>query len=94
MFILHFEYLQAALDRGSYEPKLSAHLGRLGKGRYRKNRKDMFDVLEPHVETAMANAKRLEAGNQGRSPSQSNPGTTVHRLVGELLPYTRKGQKR
>ena len=85
----HFAYVDSALGRDSYEDKLSGHLIAAGCGRYEKNREDMFDVLESRVSFALANAERLEEANQGKTPADANPRTTVHKLVRELLPYIR-----
>ena len=52
----------------------------------------MFDVLEGRMQTAIANAERLEGLNAGRAPADSNPGTTVHLLVKELMPYLGSGK--
>lgn len=88
-FLLHYEYVEAALDRGSYKAKLSRILEKSGHGPYRKNRKDMFEILESRMSCAFANAKRLEERNAEKSPADCNPGTTVHHLVRELAPYLR-----
>lgn len=86
-YILHFAYVNSALDRNSCIATLTQHLRKAGCGQYKKNSKDMFDVLESRMQTAISNAKKLEKANEGRSPADSNPGTTVHLLVEELLPY-------
>lgn len=86
-YLLHFEYVDAALDRGSFGPRLTASLQRSGHGAYRKNRPDMFYLLEGRLDRAIANAERLERANIGTSPADSNPGTTVHLLAKELRPY-------
>lgn len=93
-YLLHFEYQQAALRRDDYVELLSTRLTAMGKGRYLKNRSDMYEVLEPLLSTAVANAKRLARSNSGKSPVSSNPGTTVHELVEELLPYAYSTEKR
>ena len=90
-YLLHFEYLQADLSRDMYGPKLDVHLERLGKGAYRKNELGMFAVLEPYLDEAIANARRLEARNVGKTPEASRPGTMVHRLVEHLRPFMGKG---
>lgn len=89
-FVLHFEYLQSALGRHAYIGKLSAIMQGIGLGAYSKNMKGMFVSLEPYVSTAIINAKKLETLNMGKSPALANPGTMVHKLVGELLPYTKR----
>lgn len=86
-YILHFDYMDSALGRGSYEPKLSSYLKAAGLGSYEKTRPDMFYILEGRIGFAIENAKKLEVANSGKTPSNANPGTTVHRLVGELMPY-------
>lgn len=91
-YILHFAYVDSALDRGSYEPVLTRRLRAEGFGRYEKNRADMFDILEGCMHAAISNAERLEESNKGLAPADSNPGTAVHLLVKELLPYLNSGE--
>ena len=86
-FLLHFSYMHSDLHRSEYWPKLSAHLHALRKGEYRKNREDMYEILYPMRAHAIANAKRLDAENKDKLPSQSAPGTKVHELVETLKPY-------
>lgn len=43
--------------------------------------------LDPYMETAIVNAKKLEVINDGKQPSDSCPGTMVHYLVEKLRPY-------
>ena len=57
-FLLHFSYMHSDLHRTSYWPKLTNVLEPMGKGKYEKNRGDMFEVLLPHIDTAITNAKR------------------------------------
>lgn len=90
-FLLHFEFMQSALHRNLYEPKLTEHLQARGLNKYRKNRADMYNILEPYLATAIQNAKRLEDMNKGKNPADCNPGTMVHKLVEELAPYTKLG---
>lgn len=71
-FLLHYEYVEAALDRRSYGPKLTRILEKSGHGPYRKNRKDMFEILECLTYRAIANAERLSEKNEGLSPSECN----------------------
>lgn len=88
-YLLHFGYIDSALSRDAYGPKLTAKLKNEGLGRYQKNRSDMFDILEDRIDHAISNAERLERKNAGLSPANSNPGTTIHQLVASLLPYIR-----
>lgn len=86
-FLLHFSYMHSDLHRSEYWPKLSAHMRALGKGEYRKNRQDMYEILRPIMDRAIANSKRLANENRNKQPSQSAPGTKVYELVSLLKPY-------
>lgn len=86
-FLLHFCYIQADLHRSEYQEKLSGCMERCGYGPYSKGREDIFQTLRPHMEYAVANAKRLEMNNQGRLPAAAAPGTLVHHLIAALQPY-------
>lgn len=88
-YLLHFSYIDSVLSRDAYESKLTAKLENEGFGHYQKNRSDMFDILGDRIDYAISNAKRLERINAGLSPVSCNPGTTIHQLVADLLPYTR-----
>lgn len=79
--------MQSNLHRTSYWPKLSDALTALGYDKYEKNRKDMYQILFPYMDTAIANAERLNRINQGKLPSDSEPGTKVYELVKKLKPY-------
>lgn len=89
-FLLHFDYLQSDLHRDEYYPKLSQRLRPLHKGDYRKNRNDMFTILRPRMETAIANAKMLYSQKQGLTPAEAAPCTTVFQLIEALLPYIKE----
>lgn len=91
-YLLHFAYTDSSLGRAMYLPKLTTFMEAEGYGRYQKNREDMFDILEPKMSFAIENADKLETANQGKTPANSNPGTTVHHPVRELLPYTKPQQ--
>lgn len=86
-FLLHFIYLEANVDRDSYHEKLNEHLTAIHAGRYEKNRKDMFDLLEPRMDLAIQNAKKLHKEKRYMQPSASAPCTTVYTLVETLKPY-------
>lgn len=92
-YILHYMFTDSALGRDSYEPILTRCLHEDGAGGYAKSRPDMFDVLEGRMSAAIANAEKLEHVNGGRAPADSNPGTSVHLLVKELLPYAGKSKE-
>lgn len=86
-FLLHFSYMHSDLHRSEYWPKLSECLYSLDAGVYKKNRQDMYAILRPMMDFAIANAKRLDRENQGKPPSQSAPGTKVYELIETLKPY-------
>ncbi len=86
-YILHFVLLESALGREAYVSKLTELMEDAGLGRYSKNRPDMYEMLEGRMSTAVANAEKLERMNAGKTPSASNPGTAVHKLVAELQSY-------
>lgn len=79
--------MHSDLHRSEYWPKLSERLCALRKGEYRKNRQDMYEILQPMMHRAISNAKRLDAENEDKPPSQSAPGTKVYELVETLKPY-------
>lgn len=84
-FLLHFSYMHSDLRRNEYFPKLTECLKENGK--YMKNRSDMFEILLPHLDTAIANAKKLNEENKGRTPAQSTPGTKMYELMEKFKPY-------
>lgn len=86
-FLLHFSFLQSDLHRSSYWPKLTELLTTQGLGAYAKNRSDMYTVLFPYLDSAIANAEKLDRINYGKLPSDAAPGTQVHILVKKLKPY-------
>lgn len=86
-YLLHFSFMQSDLHRSEYWPKLSEWLKNIGQDKYLKNRDDMFEVLRPFMDIAIANAKRLEKNNEGKNPSKSSPGTKVYVLVDKLRTY-------
>ncbi len=86
-FLLHFQYLQADIHRNAVVEKLTRAMESQGLGGYQKNRMDMYQTLQPYLEIALANAKRLDAQNTDRLPANSAPGTKVQTLVEKLRPY-------
>lgn len=86
-FLLHFSFMHSDLHRNEYQDKLSEQLNMLEVGPYTKTRDDMFDVLKDYTDTAIANAKKLEKINSGKTPSKSAPGTKVYKLIEKLKHY-------
>lgn len=88
-YILHFEYMHSDIDRRSYSNKITNYLIKLGHGKYKKNRTDMFSILQPYMETAIKNAQKLNKDNKNKTPSESKPGTEVFKLIDKLKTYIR-----
>ena len=86
-FLLHFSYFQSNISRHEYYPKLSKYLNHEGCGNYTKNRTDIFSILLPKLLFAIKNAEKLANSNKGKSPSLSAPGTQLHIMMKEFLPY-------
>ena len=83
-FLLHFDYLQADIDREQYRTILSNHLGRHDE----KNDAELFMALLPHLERAIRNAKRqMNYYPKESPPSQKAPATNVYKLVEHLREY-------
>ncbi|MGN0620943.1 MAG: RloB family protein [Porcipelethomonas sp.] len=82
-FLLHYMALDSALHRSEYYPKLTDCLG----SKYEKNREDIYALLKPNIKTAIDNAKRVEANNEGMPPSQCTPGTAVYEIFEMLESY-------
>ena len=86
-YLLHFGFFQSDIHRKEYWPKLTGCLKSIGQGEYTKGRTDMFHVLLPFMDYAIANAERLDKENQGRTPANCAPGTKVYELLKVLRPY-------
>jgi hypothetical protein len=79
-FLLHFDYIDAALSRNKYQEMLTTRIGRV----YQKNDPNIYFDLLSRQDVAIANAKRLIAKYNPRQPAKDNPCTEVHTLVIEL----------
>ena len=79
--------MQSDLHKTSYWPKLTEILTSLELGEYKKNRTDMYQILLPYIDTAIANAEKLDKINSGKLPSASVPGTKVYEIIKKLKPY-------
>lgn len=87
MLQLHFSFIHSNLHRQEYRAKLSSCLPKLTTSEYKKNRSNMYQPLEPYMEQAISNAKKLANINKGKKASQSMPGIEVYLLIEKLLPY-------
>lgn len=90
--LLHFQDLKSAIHRTDYYTKLNSHFKNINGGTYNKNISKIFDITSPFVEIAIQRSNSLLSDyNQDRNfcPSKMNPGTTVQKLVEELIQYTK-----
>jgi hypothetical protein len=81
-YLLHFEYLQTAIDRSAYIRKLSDH-DHLGFT-YKKNDPAIYEHLQCKMDVAIRNAERLNKQYDSKHPAKNDPSTTVFLLVKEL----------
>ncbi|RME56910.1 RloB domain-containing protein [Candidatus Parcubacteria bacterium] len=79
-YVLHFDYMDAAISRRRYQETLSKRLGKA----YKKNDPTLYDVLLERQPKAIQNAERLLASYPEHNPARDDPCTTVHHLVREL----------
>lgn len=82
-FLLHFEYLQSAIHRNDYYPKLSNYLDM----KYQKNMDSMYQMLKPFMKMAIANAKRLDESYSNLPPTKCYPATKVYEIFDFLKDY-------
>ena len=91
---LHFYYSDAALHKTEWVKKLNDIFKQrqLGAGEYQKNCEDIYELVckDGGVDRAIRNAKRrMESFDEnGRKPSEFDPGTTVYKLVEDLKKFT------
>ena len=92
-FLLHFEYLDAAITREQYNDKLTKYFTQLGLGKYVKNMPDIFDIVMKYgsLDQAIKRSQKLlkiheELGNIN-SKAKMKPATNVYVLVSELSQY-------
>lgn len=94
-YLLHFEYLHAAITRGQYKEKLSNYFRKFGLKKYKKNDPAGLSILLERRDMAIKNASKLEASYSQATPlSKRNPCTTVHHLVQELKILEENAQKK
>ena len=78
-FILHFEYLQTAINRKAFNTKLTKLLSR----KYEKN-SNIYSIIKEKEAFAIKNAKKLEEMHLSENrvnQALRNPSTTVYKLV-------------
>lgn len=91
-YMLHFQYLEAALSRTKYQKFIEDQVNlklpsrRINKFSYKKNDPAMFELLKKYGDQAKAisMAKKLEKLYHTKLYSKHNPCTMVYKLVEEL----------
>ena len=88
-FLLHFADYRSNNHRSDYVRFLNDKFRSTGAGRYQKNMDRLFEILLNHgnPKLAVRYAKRIIEENQGKTPTEIAPGTTVYELVEELAKY-------
>lgn len=88
-YILHFEYLDAKIDRKSYIKNLNRIFKKLDLGKYAKNSENMYDTLQEYgnEQNAISYANKLLNLHEGKTAFDSQPSTKVHLLITELNKY-------
>ena len=85
-YLLHFDYIDTAMSRHSYQQRLTNRLG----FPYRKNDPKMYETLQDKQAVAIRNAENLlQSYGDRHNPANDNPCTTVHWLVKELNRFAR-----
>jgi hypothetical protein len=79
-YVLHFEFLNAGINRKDYVKKLNGALSK----QYLKNSETIYDELLDKQDIAIKNTTKLLSQCQPPIPATNNPSTTVHLLVQEL----------
>ena len=84
-YVLHFQFLQTAIDRKAYFSILTQKLG----FKYGKNNIKVVEALfgKGSVRQAVKWARELEKMHAGKTPSEAFPSTHVYELVEQLLQY-------
>lgn len=88
-FILHFDYYIANNHRTDYIKYLNDKFSDIGLDKYKKNNKELFDILLKYgnPKQAITWAKKRMESFSGCTPSKSAPATKVYELVLTLAEY-------
>lgn len=82
-YLLHFAYRDTGLSRQAIFKEVSKRIRR----KYDKSDGALFEMLKPHQETALKNARRLAMENQRHADPHRNPSTGIHELVDFLSEF-------
>lgn len=81
--MLHYIYLETPLDRKFYFSKLLEYMSR----KYDKKQTDIYTLLNPYLNTAIKNAKKIARRYTDANPSECNPCTKVYEIFDMLKNY-------
>jgi len=88
-YLLHFQFVNTAIDRDVYKSYLEREINRVSKieFKYEKNRPDMYDILKEYGNQLQAIkwARKLVGQYQDEDYASQNPCTFVHELVDKLI---------
>ncbi|MBE6160232.1 MAG: RloB domain-containing protein [Lactobacillales bacterium] len=86
-FLLHFNYIEARMDRTLYESKINEYFKIAGlKYKYRKNDEEIYSKLSKYGSLGQArkNASRIHLNHDKDTPSNSESCTTVYKFFEEV----------
>lgn len=86
-FLLHFNYIEARMDRKMYADKINEYFKNVGlKYKYQKNDKNIYSKLCEYgsLEKAIKNSKHVYSNHINDKPSKSESCTTVYRFFDEV----------
>lgn len=85
--LLHFIRFHNEMQRKDCIKKINENFKQNDLGKYQKTDENLYEKLNPFLNTAIENAKVLDDKNKDKLPSQANPGTKVYQLVEFLNKY-------
>lgn len=94
-YLLHFNYYNSGISRNQYKNLLEQTIVKLSGNtdfKYKKNSKDMYDLLEDIGDQnfAIENAEKLDRLYNDNKFADHNPRTKVHVLIKELSKLSEK----
>jgi hypothetical protein len=84
-YLLHFDYMHAAITRPDYMKILDERLGH----KYEKNSTTIYNELQDRQTVAIKYAQNLLDEYRPSRPARDDPSTTVHLLVEQLVNYSK-----
>jgi len=85
-YLLHYHFIDAAIDRHDYTLKLTECM----EEKYKKNDEGMYKLLKNRQAKAIQHAKALMSRYIYCNPAKDDPSTTVHELVEALNAFLQR----